>query len=83
MVWFSDTSRPLKTGETDGKDYHFVPRHIFEEDIKQLKFVEYGEFKKDLYGTSLHAIREVVASGKICVLNLHPQVKRYCIISSS
>ena len=59
----------------DGRDYHFVPRVIFEADIAGQKFVEYGEFEKNLYGTSVEAIRSVVNSGKICILNLHPQVK--------
>ena len=38
------------------------------------KFVEHGEYEKAYYGTSLGAIRSVVNSEKICVLNLHPQV---------
>ena len=70
----TDTSRPRKETENDGKDYHFVPRHVFEQDIAEHKFVEYGEYEKALYGTSLEAIRQVVSSGKICVLNLYPQV---------
>lgn len=37
------------------------------------KFVEHGEYEKAYYGTSLDAIRSVINSGKICVLNLHPQ----------
>ena len=37
------------------------------------KFVEHGEYEKSYYGTSLEAIRSVVALEKICVLNLHPQ----------
>ncbi len=57
-----------------GRDYHFVPRSIFEADISAQKFVEYGEFEKNLYGTSVEAIRYVVNAGKICILNLHPQV---------
>lgn len=35
--------------------------------------MEHGEYEKAYYGTSLEAIRAVVNSGKICVLNLHPQ----------
>lgn len=35
--------------------------------------MEHGEYEKSYYGTSLDAIRSVVTSGKICVLNLHPQ----------
>ena len=37
------------------------------------KFVEHGEYEKSYYGTSLEAIRSVVALERICVLNLHPQ----------
>ena len=60
----------------NGKDYHFVDRAVFEHDIAEHKFVEFGEYEKNLYGTSLEAIREVVNSGKICVLNLYPQVNQ-------
>ena len=73
----SDTSRQRKDAEVDGQDYHFVPRHVFESDILGHKFVEYGEYEKNLYGTSLESIRSVVNSGKICVLNLHPQVREH------
>ncbi|XP_045527438.1 protein PALS1 isoform X1 [Pieris brassicae] len=67
------TSRPRKDHEVPGQDYHFISRTQFESDILNRKFVEHGEYEKAYYGTSLEAIREVVNSGKICVLNLHPQ----------
>nr|XP_019532860.1 MAGUK p55 subfamily member 5-A isoform X5 [Aedes albopictus] len=67
------TSRPQREGEIPGQDYHFISRQQFEADILARKFVEHGEYEKAYYGTSLEAIRAVVASGKICVLNLHPQ----------
>jgi MAGUK p55 subfamily protein 5 len=67
------TSRSRKEGEVDGQDYHFITRTQFEADILSRKFVEHGEYEKAYYGTSLDAIRGVVNSGKICVLNLHPQ----------
>lgn len=67
------TSRPQRDGELAGVDYHFISRQQFEADILARKFVEHGEYEKAYYGTSLDAIREVVSSGKICVLNLHPQ----------
>lgn len=76
---FVDTSRPRKDDEADGRDYHFVPRHKFEDDIAGQKFVEYGEYENNLYGTSLEAIRQVINQGKICLLNLHPQVRYLCI----
>ncbi|KAG5682216.1 hypothetical protein PVAND_011582 [Polypedilum vanderplanki] len=67
------TSRPRREGEVPGVDYHFISRQQFEADILGRKFVEHGEYEKAYYGTSLEAIRAVVESGKICVLNLHPQ----------
>ncbi|XP_058792463.1 protein PALS1 isoform X11 [Phymastichus coffea] len=67
------TSRPRKDTEVDGQDYHFISRQQFESDILCRKFVEHGEYEKAYYGTSVEAIRTVVNSGKICVLNLHPQ----------
>ncbi|CAB0033137.1 unnamed protein product [Trichogramma brassicae] len=67
------TSRPRKDTEIDGQDYHFISRQQFEADILGRKFVEHGEYEKAYYGTSVEAIRSVVSSGKICVLNLHPQ----------
>ncbi|KAG8227824.1 hypothetical protein J437_LFUL008468 [Ladona fulva] len=70
------TSRPRKEGEVDSQDYHFISRAQFEADIVGHKFVEHGEYERAYYGTSVDAIRSVVASAKICVLNLHPQSLR-------
>lgn len=67
------TSRPKRADEIDGQDYHFISRLQFEQDIVARRFVEHGEYEKAYYGTSLEAIRSVVFSEKICVLNLHPQ----------
>lgn len=36
--------------------------------------LEYGEYKGHLYGTSVNAVRAVLAEGKICVMDLEPQV---------
>ncbi|XP_041981344.1 protein PALS1 isoform X2 [Aricia agestis] len=70
------TSRARKDHEVPGQDYHFISRTQFEADILNRRFVEHGEYEKAYYGTSLEAIRSVVNSGKICVLNLHPQSLR-------
>merc|ERR1719427_1283107 len=75
------TSRTRRDDELDGADYHFISRLQFEQDILARKFVEHGEYEKAYYGTSLEAIRSVVNSEKICVLNLHPQSLR--ILKSS
>ena len=39
------------------------------------RFVEFGEFRGNLYGTSFASIRSVITSGKICLLSPHTQVK--------
>lgn len=73
-VVLTDTSRPAKGEEVNGKDYHFVTKAEFEADIVSNKFVEHGELDKNLYGTSLDAVRQVINTGKICILVLHPEV---------
>lgn len=70
------TSRPKTETEIDGREYYFLPRNVFEQDIEENKFVEYGEYEKHLFGTSMKSIREVVNSGKTCILNFHPQSLR-------
>lgn len=60
--------------EIDGKDYHFVTRQQFMNDIHGGKFIEQGEYERNLYGTSVDAVRQVINSGKICVLNVDPEV---------
>ncbi|MCP9257044.1 Stardust, isoform G [Dirofilaria immitis] len=64
------TTRPKKTGEIDGAHYHFVSKHSFQDDAKAGKFIEYGEFEKHLYGTSLASIQAVIDRAKICLLTL-------------
>ena len=50
----------------------FPYRPQFEEYISAKRFIEHGEYDKQYYGTSLDAVRTVINSGKICVLNLQP-----------
>lgn len=49
-----------------------MSRSQFEEYVGARRFVEHGEFDRQYYGTSLDAVRTVINSGKICVLNLQP-----------
>ncbi|XP_077544122.1 membrane palmitoylated protein 7-like protein metro isoform X3 [Haemaphysalis longicornis] len=70
------TSRPMKPWEVDGRDYYFVSRAEMEEKIRQGRFVEHGEYRGNLYGTSLDTVRAIVDMGYICVLNPHPQLAR-------
>lgn len=68
-----NTSRLQKPWEIDGRDYYFVNRAYMEEEIRKGKFIEHGEYKGNLYGTSIEAVRTIVNSGCVCVMNPHPQ----------
>lgn len=63
------TSRLPREGEEDGVHYHFDTREKMEEDIIDGKYLEYGEYDGALYGTKLDSIREIIGSGKVCVLD--------------
>lgn len=39
------------------------------------RFLEYGEYKGNRYGTSREAVRDVLNSGKICVIDIEPNVR--------
>lgn len=38
------------------------------------RFLEYGEYKGNLYGTSIESVKDVLNSGKICVIDIEPNV---------
>ncbi|XP_049613088.1 protein PALS1 [Syngnathus scovelli] len=65
------TTRSARIHERNGREYHFVNRQSFEDDLSAGKFIESGEYGKNLYGTSTDSVRHVVNSGRICLLCLH------------
>uniref|UniRef100_A0A8C7WUJ6 MAGUK p55 scaffold protein 7a n=1 Tax=Oryzias sinensis TaxID=183150 RepID=A0A8C7WUJ6_9TELE len=73
-VTIPHTSRPKKNHETEGVEYHFISKHLFEADILNNKFIEYGEFKGNYYGTTLDSVRSVLSKGKVCLLDVQPHV---------
>uniref|UniRef100_A0A4W4FV92 Membrane protein, palmitoylated 7b (MAGUK p55 subfamily member 7) n=1 Tax=Electrophorus electricus TaxID=8005 RepID=A0A4W4FV92_ELEEL len=71
------TSRQKRNQESDGVEYHFISKHLFEADIQNNKFIEYGEFKGNYYGTSLDSIRSVLAKNKVCLLDVQPHTLKH------
>ncbi|XP_028826062.1 MAGUK p55 subfamily member 3 isoform X4 [Denticeps clupeoides] len=67
------TTRPRKTHEKEGVEYHFISKQAFEADIQSNKFIEHGEYKDNQYGTSLESIRNVLARKKLCVVDVQPE----------
>lgn len=75
FISVSDTTRNIRIHERNGREYHFVSRSVFESDMAAGKFVEFGEFESNLYGTSIDSVRQVFNSGHICLLCLNSRVK--------
>ncbi|XP_018019124.1 protein PALS2 isoform X2 [Hyalella azteca] len=63
------TSRPIREMEEDGKAYHFTSRDAMEADIRNGRYLEYGELNGHLYGTKIDSVLAVIRSGKMCVLD--------------
>ncbi|XP_043502003.1 protein PALS2 isoform X2 [Polistes fuscatus] len=66
------TSRPPRVLEEDGKSYWFTDRESMEQDIREHRYLEYGEHGGHLYGTKLDSVRELIRAGKMCVLDCSP-----------
>ncbi|XP_021032580.1 MAGUK p55 subfamily member 3 [Mus caroli] len=71
------TTRPRKSHEREGVEYHFVSKQAFEADVHHNKFLEHGEYKENLYGTSLEAIQAVMAKNKVCLVDVEPEALRH------
>ncbi|XP_076851852.1 MAGUK p55 subfamily member 3 isoform X2 [Brachyhypopomus gauderio] len=67
------TTRHRKAHEKEGVEYHFVTKQAFEADAHNHKFIEFGEYKENQYGTSIEAIRSVLAKNKTCLVDLQPE----------
>lgn len=74
-MW-ADTSRKPKAGEKESMMYAFTSRSKMETDIKNGRYLEYGEYDGNLYGTKIDSIHEVVEAGRICILDVNPQVRK-------
>ncbi|MEM9194583.1 MAG: guanylate kinase [Myxococcota bacterium] len=60
----SHTTRPPRTGEVHGQDYHFVDRDEFQAMVGQDKFAEWAEVHQNFYGTSLSELDRARDQGK-------------------
>ena len=66
----SFTSRKPRTGEEEGKQYHFITKEQFEEKIKNNEFYEYDLHHENYYGTSRMLMNEKIKSGKVIVKDI-------------
>ncbi|XP_030055133.1 MAGUK p55 subfamily member 7 [Microcaecilia unicolor] len=71
------TTRARRNQESDGVEYIFISKHLFETDVHNNKFIEYGEYKNNYYGTSFDSVRSVLAKNKVCLLDVQPHTIKH------
>ena len=69
-VSVSHTTRPMREGEQDGVNYHFVSRDEFEAMIARGDFLEHADVFGNYYGTSQVWVRETLATGQDVILEI-------------
>jgi guanylate kinase len=63
-VSVSATTRPMRSGEVDGKDYHFVSQAEFDRMVEAGEFFEWAHVFGHCYGTPKGAIRAGLKQGQ-------------------
>ena len=59
------TTRPMRVGEVNGRDYFFVSKEQFEFMIQEGRFVEYTFYNNNLYGST----KDQISSNKCVVID--------------
>jgi guanylate kinase len=66
----SATTRPIREGERDGGDYHFIGRDEFIRRRDAGEFLEWATYGGHLYGTLRSEIERIFARGRHAVLDI-------------
>ena len=69
----SATTRKMRPGEVDGRDYHFLSVDEFRKRISRGEFIEHAEVYGNLYGTLRQPLEQAIASGKLYLLEIDVQ----------
>lgn len=75
-VSISTTTRAPRTGEKDGREYHFVSVRDFLGKISRDEFLEWAEVHGNYYGTSRHWIESKINAGRDVLLEIDWQGAR-------
>ncbi len=69
----SATTRAMRPGEVDGRDYHFLTPAQFRERASRGDFVEYAEVHGNLYGTLRAPMEAALAAGSVYLVEIDVQ----------
>ena len=66
----SHTTRPMRQGEQDGREYHFVSVGEFQQMVQRDEFLEHNEVHDNIYGTSKAEVLPRLFAGQDVVLDI-------------
>ena len=66
----SVTTRNIRPGEIDGRDYKFVTRKKFDDMLKNGELLEYNIYGDNCYGTPKYEVEEALNSGTRLILDV-------------
>ncbi|MCO4772419.1 MAG: guanylate kinase [Deltaproteobacteria bacterium] len=69
----SYTTRPMRRGEEDGRDYYFVAPEQFDEMVAQGEFLEHATVHTNSYGTHRRQVESMAEGGSVVVLDIDVQ----------
>lgn len=72
----SHTTRAMRGGEADGREYHFVTAAKFSEMARHGEFLEHNEVHGNFYGTAKSEVLPRLAAGEDVVLDIDVQGAR-------
>ena len=64
VLSISATTRPMRPGELDGADYHFVDQASFDRMVAEGAFLEHAKVFDHQYGTPRAAVEQSLAAGR-------------------
>ncbi|MGL4561261.1 MAG: guanylate kinase [Brevinema sp.] len=66
----SATTRPKRSSEIDGRDYHFISEEEFHYLVAAGKFIEWEQLYNYCYGTLWNEMYRIWETGKQCLLDI-------------
>jgi len=70
QVSVSHTTRPIRPGEQDGVNYHFVDQTTFLDMVGKGQFLEHAKVFANYYGTSKHWVEQQLNAGLDVILEI-------------